>query len=440
MKKNRLSILLIMIFVCALVSTNALALPDNSVLSQHINEADGTSGQDTNSGSGVKTGHIQDNAVTTGKIAGGAVITSKVADGAVTTQKLTDSAVSTAKVADGAITTDKITDGAVTDTKITGPISGAKLGSHSHSGSDIVSGTIGVDKLGTYAGIKIVHKGLADGANTFNTINDALNAITDSSATNRYAVIIMPGVYEENVLKDNFYLKSYIDIIGQSRAGSIIKDNGSGWPTVRPGAYMMLKNLTIEGSIQFFSTNVNIYDCNIKGTIQLERDLSNITIENVSVEGYITMVGAPSDATTIILRKINMKGGQIDVSTNGESLRIIDTTIIITGEVGQGIILRNGQLDLQNINIQITYPSFSTALYILGGNVTCQLCALNSNNKAIYNASAGEVNIDNSVLNGAIDGAMRIGNSKIAGAFIGSGKKIVNCHDGNYDPIPNGVY
>ncbi|MEW6109938.1 MAG: hypothetical protein AB1632_12340 [Nitrospirota bacterium] len=39
-------------------------------MSQHIKEADGTSGQDTNTGSGIKTGHIQDGAVTDEKIAG----------------------------------------------------------------------------------------------------------------------------------------------------------------------------------------------------------------------------------------------------------------------------------------------------------------------------------------------------------------------------------
>ncbi|MBI5196786.1 MAG: hypothetical protein HZA10_10770 [Nitrospirae bacterium] len=429
MKKRKMSLMLIVIFVCALFSANAFAIQDDSILSQHIKEADGTSGQNTNSGSGIKTGYIQDNAVTTGKIA----------DGAVTTQKITDSAISTSKIADGAVTTSKIVDGAVTDAKITGPISGTKLGSHSHSGADIVSGTIGVDKLGTYTDIKIVHKGLADGVNTFNTINDALNAITDSSATNRYAVIIMPGVYEENVLRDNFHLKSYIDIIGQSRTGSIIKDISNFWPAVRPGAYMMFKNLTIDGDIQFFSTNVSIYDCNIKGTIQLERDLFNITIENVSVEGGVG-IGEPFDATTIILHKINIKGGGFGVATKGETFRMSDIDIITDGYTG--ITLRWGQLALQNVSVQVLapLPYWSAALYIQGGNATCQSCILSSNSESIKNAAGGDVNIDNSVLNGAIDGAMRIGNSKIVGTFIGSGKKIVNCHDGNYDPIPNGVY
>lgn len=42
----------------------------DNVLSANIKEADGATGQDTNSGSGVKTGHIQNGAVTDVKIAG----------------------------------------------------------------------------------------------------------------------------------------------------------------------------------------------------------------------------------------------------------------------------------------------------------------------------------------------------------------------------------
>src|SRR5512139_1804957 len=93
-----------------LFSTLAFAtVNDDQVTSQKIKEADGTSGQNTNSGSGVKTGHIQ--------------------DGAVTTSKIAVSAVTSSVIANGAVTNAKIADGAVTDAKITGPISAAKISS-----------------------------------------------------------------------------------------------------------------------------------------------------------------------------------------------------------------------------------------------------------------------------------------------------------------------
>ncbi len=74
------------------------AVAADEVKSANIKEADGTTGQNTNSGSGIKTGHIQNAAVTT------------------------------AKIKANAVTTGKIADGAVTDTKITGPITASKIG------------------------------------------------------------------------------------------------------------------------------------------------------------------------------------------------------------------------------------------------------------------------------------------------------------------------
>jgi hypothetical protein len=46
-------------------------------------------------------------------------------------------------IEDNIVATAKIADGAVTDNKISGPISGAKLGSHNHSAVDINAGTLG---------------------------------------------------------------------------------------------------------------------------------------------------------------------------------------------------------------------------------------------------------------------------------------------------------
>jgi len=73
-----LSILSIMVAALLFNTTAFAAVLNDEVTSQKIKEADGTSGQDTNSGSGVKTGHIQNSAVTTGKIAAGAVTATKL--------------------------------------------------------------------------------------------------------------------------------------------------------------------------------------------------------------------------------------------------------------------------------------------------------------------------------------------------------------------------
>jgi len=83
-----------------------LVLADE-VLSANIKEADNTSGQRTNTGSGIKTGHI--------------------ANGAVNTAKIAANAVTSGKIANGTIATADIANGAVTDAKITGPVSSTKI-------------------------------------------------------------------------------------------------------------------------------------------------------------------------------------------------------------------------------------------------------------------------------------------------------------------------
>lgn len=68
------------------------------VRSTHIREADNTTGQDTNQGSGVKTGHLQNAAVTAEKIAGDAVTTSKILDGTIGPLDLANGAVTSEKL------------------------------------------------------------------------------------------------------------------------------------------------------------------------------------------------------------------------------------------------------------------------------------------------------------------------------------------------------
>lgn len=87
-----------------------------TVSSKDIVPADGITGQSLTTGSGVKTGHIQN----------GAVTAAKIADGAVTDAKISGT-ISGSKLLDGTISTSKIADGAVTDSKITGTISASKI-------------------------------------------------------------------------------------------------------------------------------------------------------------------------------------------------------------------------------------------------------------------------------------------------------------------------
>lgn len=77
--KSCLSIPVALFFLLLVTGPASANVTNDQVQSQHIREADGTSDQNTNSGAGVKTGHIQDSAVTGAKIADGAVTSAKLA-------------------------------------------------------------------------------------------------------------------------------------------------------------------------------------------------------------------------------------------------------------------------------------------------------------------------------------------------------------------------
>jgi pectin methylesterase-like acyl-CoA thioesterase len=70
MKKMEMGITGFLVICILCFTNNAYAIAPDKILSYHIKEADGTSSQDTNSGSGIKTAHIQDGAVTDAKISG----------------------------------------------------------------------------------------------------------------------------------------------------------------------------------------------------------------------------------------------------------------------------------------------------------------------------------------------------------------------------------
>jgi pectin methylesterase-like acyl-CoA thioesterase len=199
-----------LLFVCIALltfggTTFAGQIADDSVLSQGIKEADGTTGQDTNSGSGVKTGHIQD--------------------------------------------------GAVTDSKITGPISSLKI-STSGLNADMVDGKHAADFADVnhshdslyqkkYENVLVVAKSGGDFADPV----AAINSISDAYAENPYLIKIMPGIYD--IGSNTIYMKEYVDIEGSGEnvtkiIGDIINDTTRG--VLNGARNSEIRSLTIENT------------------------------------------------------------------------------------------------------------------------------------------------------------------------------------------------
>lgn len=218
--------------------------------------------------------------------------------GNVGTVDILDAAITTPKIADFAVTTPKIADGAVTDAKISGQISASKISSagldadtvdglsavdfslanhshldlapaiHDHSAEDII-GVIGAEKIKTYSGVKIVHTGPSNNSDTFNSITSALNSITDNDSNHRYAIVVMPGVYDISTQSNALEVNQYIDIIGFSKTNTVLRLLDD-WTEIFMYSNTSISNITIQ-KINMWITieingqnNIEVTNCNLE--------------------------------------------------------------------------------------------------------------------------------------------------------------------------------
>lgn len=400
-----------------------LCLPAQSfagyTLSRDIVPADGTTGQSVTTGSGIKTGHIQNGAVTSLKIAAGAVTVTQIADGAVTNSK----------IADGSVTDAKLGLGAVTDAKISGPISPSKIGA--------------------YAGVKTVHKGAADNVNTFSTIVDALKAL--EGATGRNAIFVMPGIYEEDF---SSYIKNgetrNVEIIGAGRNTTTIKaigapDGWRGYPYLYVPSGLTLRNLTFQGLLAITEGchDVRLEDLLIQQGIgvYIYGSFANIAIEHVSIEsteiGLLFFIATGSSTLTLKDLEITAPNAEAAHVRNGDGAPVRFYNTRITAGAG---IETNGYVEINNSVITADTPLYAENIY----GQTPLIAVKNSEiNGTSLSTNPGKIAIDNSVISAVpINGNAMISNSKIVNTVgtYGNMVKIVNSANANYDPIPNGLY
>ena len=424
------------------------AVNNDEVTSVKLKEADGTSGQNTNSGSGVKTGHIQDGAVTT------------------------------AKIGADAVTTGNIADGAVTDVKITGPISGSKLGAHGHSGSDIVDGTITNSKLasGSVDTAKIVDGAVTDakisGTISASKITDgvfqkkyanvivvaksggdftdpisAINSITDASSSNPYLLKIMPGIY---TLSAGAFLqmKAYVDI------------EGSGESTTR-----------IVGSVDAVSSQAGIpYPALVNGALNSELRL--LTFENagggnnnIAVQGVGTIISSVTVLSSGNAQAIGIIAGDSTIIRNATVIvtssspvigimnagapDISNSTISLSGAGNKyGFFGFSGAGKINNVTVTTSSTGASTGVLNSGGSIELRNFTFRAGSDGYGVESCGYMQIHNSsfegvttTINNACDGRVNVVGTKMSvGGVRNIGASVTVCagvYDSNYVFYPN---
>lgn len=268
---NKIGMLLAVIFFTHFFPTAVFALTDNSVLSQHITEADGTTGQNTDTGSGIKTGHIQD----------------------------------------GAVTTNKIAAGAVTDVQVTGPISRSKI-----------------EK---YAKVTIVAQSGGDYADPLSAMNAITSWCGTPSATNPCLIKIMPGIYD--IGENTLYMQPYVTIAGSGQNITKITAQPQIYSVVI-SPYLAdnaeIRSLTIENRNPVPLTGTRLTGIWIEGNFTLD-DVKIIVSGNTDGETYNNAIMVAGNAPhTVVIKNSTIVNsfGQGIIIESGPTVKISNSDII----------------------------------------------------------------------------------------------------------------
>jgi hypothetical protein len=419
--RKALLILSIMVTASLFNTTVFASVNDDQVTSQKIREADGTSGQNTNSGSGVKTGHIQDGAVTTSKIANGAVTASKL--GVV--------------CSDGQYMQFTLLGGWGCSVGTPGPAGPqGQKGDTGATGSQGPEGAIGVAGPQGPAGpmtllgnVRIVHKGTADGTYTFNTVSAALASITDNNANNPYTVYVMPGIYE-----DSFGTIDYVSIKGSGKEVTKITSSVSGGWTATVSinsANSPINGLTIENA----NPSMSVALADWGG--------SPVTDSAIVANGepaYAVILGCSlytfkrSEITAIGVSTANALQTICNPAPSGISLIEHTKVHAQSGGNAAGYQINNdGRVDIIDSAFSVLGASseWTLAMRVFGTGTVVR--AVNS---TFSNGGGG-----GSSIGVWSQGTLMASNSRIEGPF-GNGwglitVKLFNCFDGDFNQIPN---
>lgn len=426
--------MLALLATAMMMATPTLALAsvsNDQVLSQHIKEpVAGSTDQNTNSGAGIKTGHIVNQAVSSEKIKDGAVTGIKLANGAVTGTNLADASVTPTKIADGAVTNSKISgiisgaklgahghtgadvadgtvgtaklaDGAVTDAKISGVISGSKLGVHEHTATEIISGKIDAAFLPVgisantvaagdhthpaqsagYANVVIVEKG-TDLGNVILNINDA-------SMDNPYLVKVMPGTYGD------ILMRPYVDVEGAgvytTTIGRVVGADNS-----------ELRNLSVkmtldqDNSSASFQSPSRITNVNVSSTavgsfyvyyaFEINRPavLTNVNFDFVSSD-LIAGIGI-SNNSDAVLNNVTVNGDSMYAAIlNSKNLSMNGGKVLFTGVEypydGSAAILTSGTNAITEISNANLKSATTNGNHLIGGSFPTNATVFITNSK-----------------------------------------------------------
>lgn len=216
--------------------------------------------------------------------------------------------------------------------------------------------------------INMIHNRRYDAVVTVSsTISAALASITDNSAFKRYLLYVPNGTYTENIAP-----KDYVDIVGESKTGVILKNSGDASPfsnvSDANGYHMMLANMTLQADTSSTTYAIH-FDDSSQGieTLRPKVDGSNASSETILYNLVCTAAHKAGIGIGLYAR---------------QRLYIVDVTS--TGGDGSGSIISSGVFAHNSATSQ-TRPS---GLYLI--NVTATAGAANDPGFEYRNLGSGQ--------------------------------------------------
>jgi hypothetical protein len=397
MKKKFFAVSILAVMLSS--STAFAVLNPGDVTSPIIKVADGTSGQDTTKGAGVKTNHIQNGAVTDAKVATG-----------ISESKITN------------LQSDLASKSSVT---------------HNHD-------SLYQQKYGKVAVVAVTG---GDYTNPLTAMSNLATWCGTPSATNTCLLKIMPGVYDLGA--GSLQMQNHVDIEGAGENVTKISGSNNGMATsavVYGASNAEIRFLSMERNVAagaygqtFYAssastkvTNVTIIDHGwrpvyVDGTATDPAIFTNVTLINDYADGIDIYSYMPT-----VLNNVRIK-------TTGARSTLCSGIMV---SPPSNVVMNNVSIDASGSNaVGIYYQS----LGLTGGVVDATNVKITSTGYGVYQAAGTteSLAIKNSSINGAtyaIDatsGNTFIGNSQISGGGIsGAGNvKCIGAYDGNYNAV-----
>jgi hypothetical protein len=407
MRHSKLTLVTLLLAVAPAVANASVA--NDQVLSQHIRDADGTSGQNTSAGSGIKTGHIQDGAVTASKLG--------------------------IYCLDGYYLQYTLFGGWTCSVGTPGP-----AGPQGPIGPQGATGPVGpqgqAGAAPSYANVVVVALSGGD----FTDLGSALASITGATASNPWVVKVMPGVYGPGPTP--IVLKSHVAIEGSG--SGVTRIVAPAVPEVETTLIsasgivnVELRDIGIEWEAGKRASNVGLFP--VENGLRAENSeirLSRVSVKVTGSASHKTIQGIYASASTIAMDEVVVEA--ITVPTDSSNF--------------WGIVLTNSTGFISDSRVKISNPPYgsSVAFYMIDGDVTITGSRLFGEGFAVHtnnNDPNASLKILDSTLQSnvwALDlfnlgGKIIASGSQLAGrvGVNGNSPRLLGCFDEAFNSIPN---